>query len=136
MILEAVENRCIEYLGQVVSPLVPVSRLLRFVTQADACEQVSEEELLAFLRPHPLFKVIDPMEAVNGSGEPQVTLASRIPSQAELTAQMQEQLLKMLDALEKAEHEAEANADVAMREQIRATRLRAEMLQQQINDSI
>ena len=135
MNLEAVENRCIEYLGQVVSPLVPLSRLLRFVRQSDACAQVSEDELLVFLRPHPLFKVIEPMVAMNGGEEPQVALASRIPSQAELTAMMREQLLQMLSALEKAEHEAEASADDTLRERIREMRSRAEMMQQQLNDS-
>ena len=136
MNLEAVEQHCVDYLGQTSSPLVPLSRLLRFVLQADAEMQIDEGELLEFLRPHPLFKVIDPLDAMNGSMEVQVALAVRIPSQTELTKQIQEQLLQMLAALEKAEHEAEAGADGPLRERIREMRLRAEMMQKKLDSML
>lgn len=116
MNLELVEERCLKYLEQVASPMVPLRTLLAHLWQDENCADVTEAEILPFLRKHELVHVIesddtDPEQAqamaeAGMSQGPYVILRTRIPTKAEMAGLMQEQLDTMKAALERAMEEA------------------------------
>lgn len=144
MNLEAVEQKCISYLEQVKNPLAPFSTLFQHVSDDENCGQVSEQLLLDFLRNHQLFKVIDPPtieDAPGWAGELpdagiatgiRVILCSRIPSRAELSNMMQEQLGIMLDALAKALAEARRMGDTETCDKVLDALAHAEQLKKNL----
>ena len=118
MNLEAIEQKCLHYLMQVSRPLVPVDQLLRHLQREPEFETLSEHELLAFLREHELFVVLDPigmagdpdgraaLAEAGGSTSPSVILETRIPAQRELSEQMIAQLEMLMESLDTARKEA------------------------------
>ena len=118
MNLEAIEQKCLHYLMQVSRPLVPVDQLLRHLQREPEFETLSEHELLAFLREHELFVVLDPIGMAGDpdgraalaeagvSTSPSVILETRIPAQRELSEQMIAQLEMLMESLDTARKEA------------------------------
>lgn len=107
MILEVVEQRCLDYLKQISHPLAPIHAVLRYVREDEKCADTTEQGLIAFLRKHELFRVIEP----EPPGIMSVILETRLPSESEMKALMNDQLSNMTDALAKALREAEARGD-------------------------
>ncbi len=118
MDLEAVEEACVQHLAQVTQPVVSVSALLYRLHQDERFAALPESELVAFLRKHPLFRIIQPEEGDDPGRRGQleeagidlglrVILVSRIPTQTEMTTLMAEQLEQMTQALERALFEAQ-----------------------------
>jgi hypothetical protein len=146
MNLEAIEQRCLVYLQDVRKPLVPIARLLDVLREDEDCADVSEAELLAFLRKHELFTVIEPYGmAEDGNSEelesagimttPNVMLATRVPSKTELTSALHEQMGTMLNALETALNQARNGNNPKLAMQVQAVLKRARELQQKLDDS-
>ncbi len=116
MNLEHVEQKCLKYLEQASNPLVPVRTLVAHLWQDEEAGGVTEQELLPFLRKHEQVHIIeadneDPeqasaMEEAGFSEGPYAILKSRIPTKTEMAVLMQEQLEKMIGALERAMEEA------------------------------
>ncbi len=111
MILELAEQKALEYLKQVSNPLVPVDRLLRYLHQSEALRELTESDLLMFLRKHELFRVMDLLgdvamqEAFAEEGisiSPRVMLETRLPTKKELVEQLLLQLDTMVEALNHA----------------------------------
>lgn len=119
MNLESLEERSAQYLEQTSSPLVPIDRVLRYVVQAPDCADTSERELLEFLGANPLFRVIESTPNLGAGAGPLIALATRIPSQHELTTQIQAQLGQMRTALARALEEAETAGEPNAIAQIR-----------------
>jgi hypothetical protein len=144
MNLELVETKCVNYLKQTQNPLVPVSILLSHLRQDALCSDITEQELLEFLRPHELFKVVEPpdrdeeeiedLDAVGIPSGPRVILNTRVPTPAEISDLLGKQMQTMTDALYRALAEATQSGDTESCERISEILSRAEQLQQQIED--
>lgn len=130
MNLELVEERCLKYLGQVASPMVPLRTLLAHLWQDEACATVTEPDLLSFLRKHLLVHVIesdedsDPEQAeamveAGFSQGPYIILRTRIPTKAEMAHLIEEQLDTMTGALERAMEEAVQTGDSETQQKIK-----------------
>jgi hypothetical protein len=122
MELEIVELRCLTYLQQTSSPVVPLSRLVAHLRQLDDCGEVEESALLDFLRGHDLFQIFDPMpidaneaRQLGISTDLRVVLATRVPTRAEAYAVMKETLAGMAQALETAIGNASQRHDPELR---------------------
>lgn len=142
MNLEKVEEFCVAFLAQTANPLVPFSALYRHVVQRDATADVSPEELLGFLRPNPLFRVVEGDE-LDGTAEeavpqddPRVILATRVPTQKELVAQIDAEMEKMVTALQRALFEASRDDDASRRNEILEMIKRAESLRQRFGKTL
>lgn len=145
MNLEALEQACLKYLQQTKNPLVPVRTLLNHVQLKPQCREVSEPELLAFLRKHELFKVVDApserdpeeeaeLESLGLVTGPRVILVTRVPTPTEIAAIITEQMSSMTDALYRALAEATETGDVEACNQINEVLQRAAQLQKKIGD--
>ncbi len=139
MSLEHVEEYCVKFLEQTESPIVPVVTLLRYLQQQVEFNQLTERDLVDFLRDHELFTLLElgdeeqdaEREAAGIPTGPRVILKTRIPTKAEFGVLIDKQLEKMADALEKAldaaEDEGREDAAVKLRETLdRAEKLRTE----------
>ena len=123
MDLEAVEQACLSYLKQVSNPLVPISRLMRHLSENEQTGAVPEAQLIEFLRDHELFEVFDPLgvtgganraAALTGAGfdlEARVVLTTRVPSAGELAEQLKGQIDLLMQALTAAAAEAQKSGD-------------------------
>lgn len=123
MELEAVEQRCRNYLGQVSNPIAPVDRVLQHVRSDAACGEVCEEDLLGFLRRHEEFRVVEPagmaQEPENAgllaeaglTVKPLVMLAGREPSPQQLSSALDGQLEALEEALRTAVSQAQRARD-------------------------
>ena len=136
MSLEALEQTCLNYLGESESPIVPVEILLAFCQRTPSLAHVSSEILLDFLRQHEEVEVLDaptPIEALGtkvlgAAGVvlgPRVMLKRRIPTQREMYAIMALQLQDLLATLAKA---AESTEDPAHRNALAQASERGETL--------
>lgn len=146
--LEAIEQRCLNYLKEVSRPLVPIGRLLRHLHQDDACAGITERELLAFLRRHELFRVVDPlglattadgareMESAGITSSPCVILSTRVPSADELRTLMESQMQRLISALESALDEAESMGDAQRSSEVLEVLERARKLQSHLKDAM
>ena len=144
MNLEAIEQKCLAYLKQVSRPLVPVDQLLRYLWRDEAFANVSERELLEFLRNHELFTVLDPIGLAAGpegaraldeagiSVGPSVILEARIPAKGDLAAQMDAQLETLIASLETALGEAQEVSSAQRRKMLEALLSRASSLRERL----
>lgn len=144
MNLEEIEQRCLKYLMEVSTPFVPVETLLRFLQRKGEFPDVTEAQLVEFLRKHELFRVIEPLpptedpEATRELAEagfiprPRVVLVTRMPTARDLKAGMQEELGRMMEALAAALEEARLKRDRGKAKNLRALLRRAGELQERI----
>ena len=147
MNLESIEQRCLAYLQEVQKPMVPIAQLLRFVHEDEDSADVTESELLGFLRKHELFTVIEPQGLTESAGKmkeleaagfmttPSVILTTRLPSKNELAEAMQLQMGTMLNALEAAMNQARGENNPRLAMEVQAILKRARDLQQKIDDA-
>jgi hypothetical protein len=117
MNLEAIEQQSLNYLSEVSNPLVQISVLHAHLRDRGAAEDLSPAQLKSFLERHELFRV---MQAPGGAESPPseagasyVILATRVPTQAQISAMMLEQLLALEQALVTALAEAREIGDPA-----------------------
>ena len=129
MNLEHVEQRCLKYLEQSASPMVPLRTLLAHLWKDEEFAGVSEQDLLSFLRKHEAVHVIesdsdaDPEQAqamadAGFTQGPYIILRTRIPTKSEMAVLMQEQLETMTRALERAMDEAINSGDAEAQHRI------------------
>ena len=146
MNLEAVEQKCLAYLMQVSRPIVSVEQLLRYLHRDAEFADVSERELLAFLRNHELFTVLEPTglaadpEGAKALADAGVTVGSsviletRVPTKRQLAEQMNEQLDTLLASLETAAEEAVELGDDRRHELLATLRERAIVLKERLRE--
>jgi hypothetical protein len=132
MNFEAIEQRCLKALSESDNPLVPVDTLLRLIQPDNEADGVSRPDLMAFLRQHELFMVMDApsvdeggamLEALSAAGlisGPYAVLETRRPSQADWLALMAGQLDVLGSAMGAALREAEQSGDEPRARQVRA----------------
>lgn len=147
MNLESIEQRCLAYLQEAQKPMVPIAQLLRVVHEDEDSVGVTENELLAFLREHELFTVIEPQGLTESGGDvkeleaagfmttPSVILTTRLPSKNELAEAMQQQMGTMLNALEAAMNQARGENNPRLAMEVQAILKRARELQQKMDDA-
>lgn len=144
MILEAAEQRCLRYLGQISNPLVSFDSLLSYIRQDKACEGIDEGEFMHFVRHHALIRVIEPvglaqdpaharmLELMGVPAGTRVALAERMPGRHEIGSQMREQLALMIKALDTALSEAEEADNMERIQKINRLLSTAEKLSEQL----
>lgn len=144
MNLETIEQKCLAYLMQVSRPVVPVEQVLRFVQRDAELADVSERELVEFLRRHELFTVLDPIglaadpagaKALDEAGisiGPSVMLETRVPTKQQWADLMNEQLDTLLASLETAAVQALHTGDTQRHERISMLRERTMTLKARI----
>lgn len=130
MILEIVEQRCLNYLKQIKEPLAEIHAVLHYVREDAQCADATEHEVVEFLRKHELFRVINS----EPPGTVRVILVTRIPAKGEMQALLNEQWSNMADALDKALRDAEARGDDATRARVAEMIERARAIQGKMKD--
>jgi hypothetical protein len=143
MNLEEVEQRVFDILQQSANPLVPLSTILRSLWQNEEFGNLTAEDLLAFLRKHELFHVIDlgpgdpaMLDELKESGipsGPRVVLKSRIPGKAELGEMMADHMATMIKALQGALEEARREGNYQTMARVSEMLNRAEHLRQELD---
>jgi len=145
MNLERVEQLCLNYLRQATTSIVPVSTLLEHCHREPQCEDLTEQELLEFLRPHELVRIVDPpadaqeleSEALRAAGfalGPRAILSTRVPTRDEFAGMMAEQLDTMTKALTEAIDEAEKGETPEMAIQMKEALIRAQVLREKLGE--
>ncbi len=144
MNLEAIEQKCLAYLMQVSRPVIPVSQLLRYLHRDAEFVEVSERELVDFLRKHELFTVLDPiglasdpygakaLEEAGISMGTSVMLETRVPTKRQLAEMMNEQLDTILSSLETAATEAQEAGNEQRYELVAALHERTQQLKERL----
>lgn len=144
MNLEAIEQKCLAYLMQVSRPVIPVTQLLRYLHRDTEFADMSERELVDFLRKHELFTVLDPiglasdpegasaLEAAGISMGTSVMLETRVPTKRQLAEMMNEQLDTILSSLETAAAEAQDAGNEQRYELIATLYERTQQLQERL----
>lgn len=143
--LAQIEQLCLDFLRRTTNPLVPVDTLYEACARQGA--SISREELLSFLRNHADVLVVD------GTGEddpfspaelqeagvklgPRAILKLRLPSRAEMTDMLQQQLQQMRFHLQEALDKARENKDTEAIRDIEAALRRGEELERKIHGFI
>ena len=123
MNLEALEQECLSYLKQVTNPLVPLRHLLRHLRDKPDLADFDEQDLIAFLRNHELFRIIEPLELPQGihsaealtqlgvDREPSIILITRVPTPQDLLNMAKDELGRMREVLAKALEETRREED-------------------------
>lgn len=143
--LEQIESICLEFLKRTTNPLVPVETL------QDACGRegagISRDELLSFLRNHSEVLVVEsdaetaPLSPAeyNEAGictGPRAILKLRLPSRAEMTDILQQQLQQMRFHLREALDKARENNDADAVREIETALRRSEELENKMQGFI
>jgi hypothetical protein len=143
MILERLEELCINYLQQAENPVVPVGALLEFCRRDAGCADTTLEELQSFLRPHADIQFIEgptsaesvTMDDFSQAGlemGARAVLNTRIPSKKEMAAMMVQQLNDMRELLNTSLTAAQKEGDAAKAMQIEAALAQSEVMQKKI----
>lgn len=123
MQLELIEEKALNYLGQVSNPLVRLDVLHAHLVDADSVETILLSDLEEFLAHHELIKVIKPLpQEADGAAEAPgsgdgagprsyVILNTRVPTEQQTAAMMLDQLNSMHEALAIAKAQARNNVD-------------------------
>lgn len=147
MNLEKLEQVCLAYLSQATNPLTPIRALHAHCKRDEDFAQLTERELIEFLRPHEEVTILEgpaPGEAVD-SGMfaeagiemgPRAILRQRMPAARDLILMMDQQLDVMLKTLEDAQEQAERDGEESRLAQLSIARARAEMLRQRMHDMV
>ncbi len=148
MQLETIEEKALNYLGQVSNPLVRIDVLHVHLTDAAAGEQILLGHLEVFLTHHELIKVIKPLaqeagvaaeEVASGDGagpHSYVILNTRVPTERQTTAMMLDQLNSLHEALSIAQAQARDNADFSHLAEIDDALGRVEGLREKLTASV
>lgn len=144
MNLEKIEEKCLHYLGQATTPLVPVDTLVEFCRRDPECGKLDRQSLLAFLRPHALVEVMEgpevgdaiDQEAFRKAGinmGPRAILTTRFPAREEMAEILIEQLKDMTDVLVEALNQAKQSGAHDRVAQLEETLLKSEALRVKMN---
>ncbi len=148
MQLETIEEKALNYLGQVSNPLVRIDVLHAHVTDPDAGKQILLGDLEVFLTHHELIRVIKPLPqeadgaaeqlaSVDGDGPPSyVILNTRVPTEQQTAAMTLERLNSMHEALSIAQAQARDHADFDRLGKIDGALGRIEGLKQKLTASV
>lgn len=148
MQLESVEEKALNYLGQVSNPLVRIDVLYAHLMDADSSEGILLSDLEVFLTHHELFRVIKPLPQEAGGGMDElassdggasisyVILDTRVPTEQQNSAMMLDQLNSMHEALSVAHAEAQDTADYQRLSAMDDALARIDALRQKVTDSI
>lgn len=110
--LEDIEERILNYLGQVSNPLVRMDALHGHLGDAEAESQIPLGELKVFLTQHEHIRVIKPLsEAEDKATSSYAILNTRVPTGQQTSAMMLEQLNLLHEALSIAQVQAQDKAD-------------------------
>jgi len=144
MNLEAIEQRVLSYLKQATNPLVPFDQLLEFLRREEELGAFSDAELLAFLRNHELFDVVEPIQIdvgelsedeLNEAGlrlTPHIILTTRVPTEREMAEQMAKQLQSLVDSLNAAMVAAKEAGDSSKAQALIVLLARAQELEKHV----
>ncbi len=122
MQLETIEEKALNYLGQISNPLVRIDVLHVHLTDPGAGEQILLSDLEVFFTHHELIRVIKPLaqeagvateEVASGDGagpRSYVILDTRVPTEQQTTAMMLDQLNSLHEALSIAQAHAKTQA--------------------------
>src|SRR5690606_20903388 len=143
-----IERLCLKYLSESSNPLVPIDTLLRFIQRKDEFLDLDEAILTDFLRKHDLFRVIEPLpietdpegarELAEAGFIPKARaiLCTRIPTAADVRANMLVELDRMDEALEAALEDAKSAQDREKARAIRRLLSRTAQLRERIEKAI
>ena len=143
MNLDRMEEKLLNYLGQVSNPLVRLDVLYDHLRQDEQFKELSREDLLDFLNPHDQVNVIqslgDPkisqeLEEAGFNSGPCVILRTRIPTGDRLGTMMVEQLTTVHEALGKALIEARERGDASTESEIRKALERSSDLRRRLTE--
>lgn len=143
MQLEQLEDRCLKYLGATANPMVPINALLEHCRRDAAFAELSEKQLLDFLRPHPLVQVLDAPElpgalqadllsAAGIDAGPRIILKARIPGAHEMMQTMEQHLQNLIEALTVALAKAGNSMEGNRSAELRAALDRAQVLRDRL----
>ncbi len=142
MNLESIEQHSLNYLSQVSNPLVRIEVLHAHLRDREVVGDMDAARLKSFLEPHTLFRVMQPALAA-GPGEldaaapdpgaAYVILATRVPTQAQISTMMLDQLLALGQALVTARAEALELEDAARVARIEETLHRLSALHKKLD---
>jgi len=140
MNLEQVEQHCLRYLEQASNPMVPVHTLMAHLATHEEFADVTEQDLLAFLRKHEMVRVIeaglpDGVEDTGAGAGPRVILKTRIPTKQEMEGLIQEQLHRMTAALQGALEEAVRAGDDESRQRVEELLEKSQDFKKKIDDA-
>lgn len=144
MNLEKIEEKCLHYLAQASSPLVPVDTLVEFCRRDPECGKLDRQSLLSFLRPHALIQVMEgpdvgdaiDQEAFRKAGinmGPRAILNTRFPAREEMAEILIEQLKDMTDVLVEALNQAKKSGESERIAQLEDTLKKSEALRVKMN---
>lgn len=152
MQLESIEEKALNYLGQVSNPLVRIDVLHAHLTDPDANQQILLGDLEEFLTHHELIRVIksfpqevggDTEELAPGDGagpRSYVILDTRVPTERQTAVMMLDQFNSMHEALSVARAQAKTlaldNADFSRLGEIDDALHRIESLKQKLTASV
>lgn len=139
MNLERVEELCLNYLGQVTNPVVPVEKLLAYCRREQPDLVVDGAAFLHFLRHHGEITVLEgpaggePVDADEFAAAgimmgPRAVLKTRIPAEDNMRRVMERQLEAMRGQLEAALAAARKAGDREKTAQLRAALKKSEEL--------
>lgn len=142
--LETIEEKCLSYLRQAPNPLVPVDTLLEFCRRDPECGKLERQELLDFLRPHELIKVVEgpgegeeiDQDTFGGAGinmGPRAILHSRVPTKEQMADIIAAQMKNMTEMLVEALELARKAKDEAHIQELEAALQKSEDLRQKMN---
>ena len=143
--LAQIEQLCLDFLRRTTNPLVPVDTLYEACARQGA--SISREELLSFLRNHANVLVVDgageneplPVSELEDAGinlGPRAILKLRLPSRAEMTDMLEQQLQQMRFHLQEALDKARENKDADAVRDIEAALERGKELERKMRGFI
>ena len=117
MLLEVVEQRCINYIKNYPTPVVPLKHIAEFVREDADCADITEQELREFLMHHAEFIVVEPgqkmsrreikdIESMGIVVGPRVVWIHRKPTPQEMAESIRASLDRMNSALMHALNES------------------------------
>ena len=144
MNLETIEEKCLNYLRQASNPLVPVDSLLEFCRRDPECGKLDRQELLDFLRPHELVKVIEGPDVDDAIDQgtfgaaginmgPRAILNTRVPTRDQMADMIIDQMKNMTDMLVEALDLARKAKDEAHIRELETALQKSEALREKMN---
>lgn len=145
MQLEKLEERCLNYLGAAANPLAPVTALLEHCRRDADFAELTEKQLLDFLRPHALIQVVDTPNALGNvrtdalaaagiDTGPRVILKMRMPGAREMSQIMEQHLQHLAEVLTVALAKAGNNMEAERIAELNAALARAQALRERLQE--
>ena len=144
--LESIEEKALNYLGQVSNPLVRLDVLQAHLTDGDTGEAFGVVDLKNFLSSHDSFRIIeapsttgDFLEGLSAESESStaifVMLSTRVPTDQQLAVMMLDQLESLHQALNTAMAQAHENSDTVLMKKLGEALQRIDALRKKLTAS-